>query len=296
MQKYTCMAVLVMMVALVMLPGCGGLPEETRNRATKQVPQRIESAVRDVQNNLSGYEQIKASDVFTSFLNPYAQRENWSEHITTANEKIAHAKKLNEELQTLVAENNEEDLNKVNTLIQRIYAAIGEAKSASEAPAARAVFLQKVRENAPAMVQKAEEQQAQMRVRFEKLSTFMNEITQEFPDREEDISKIFAVPRKHFNDAQKDLETAKQQFNAQTPDYAALGDSVRSVASNQDQLAASDKQVREKLGELRRSYSKTLVDMKVDYYVTIGRASWDMDGYGETTHTYQRKVSDSTFE
>ena len=83
------------------------------------------------------------------------------------------------------------------------------------------------------------------------------------------------------------------------PDYAALGDGVQLAAENFDRIQEQDKELRTRLTELSRSYSKMLVDMDVRNSIIVGRTSWNEGADFPAEHNYAygpRQVDQATYD
>ena len=113
------------------------------------------------------------------------------------------------------------------------------------------------------------------KVVFDDLVTVANQAKSDYPDKEADLTTRFVAVRDLYDASQKAVDVAQNQVNAADPDYAALGDSVQLVAENFDRIQEQDKELRARLAELGRSYSKMLVDMDVRNSIIVGRTSWN---------------------
>lgn len=219
------------------------------------------------------------------FFAPYAEREGWADNIGKAREGVNY-------IASSLVDND--DL----TLAERIARAnqkIEEVKGLLATVEQRKAELKTFREETPDKVGAAELQILITDRVIDDLRNRIAEVKSDFPDRAGEIDAAVGTytPLPQISERSKTaLEAAKaEKAKMETDafvDYVRMNQAVGTVFTQFSQLQDIDAKLRAKLDELYRSYSKILADMKADYFVVIGRATWDNDSdYDyEKTFTY----------
>jgi hypothetical protein len=272
-------------VIMVILPAAlitwGMIEERKRQEAAWQKALHVHQELKQA---VDRYAAFKKSEEF-EFFAPYAERENWDALFKKAEKGVG------EIVSSFIAR---EDLSLGERLpgilekIEAVKASIGEVKK-------RMARLETLREETPDKVAAAELQIPITDRIIDDLQGRIAEVKSDFPDRAGDVDSAVGaytpLPRilvrsKTALEAAK-AERAKMETDAFV-DYVRMNQGVGTVFTKFSELQDIDAKLRAKLDELYRSYSKTLVDMKADYYLVIGRATWDNDSdYDyEKTFTY----------
>ena len=176
------------------------------------------------------------------------------------------------------------ELSKVDRLIRQ-------SLQIAKEPDQRMADLVRVRKEAPHLVKAAEKSMVKLNARIENLEkTVIPKAGKDHPNRAGDILKRFDPLKKIQREADAALINARVQLErheaGDTADYAILGTETDRVNSGLRTLQRRDKEFRDKVSELYRSYTKILEDMRIDYYVRVGRVSWDEDSDYWTEHNY----------
>ncbi len=120
-------------------------------------------------------------------------------------------------------------------------------------------------------------------------------------DKSEKISARFAPFSKMADGTRANTDIVKFQYAAHTAgnaDYAAFVTAADAIEQAKKTLSRDGPRFEKDLDQLYQSYTKILEDMKVDYYVTIKRESWDdrSDYYDPAITAFVRQVSFATFQ
>ncbi|MCP4693662.1 MAG: hypothetical protein GY859_36845, partial [Desulfobacterales bacterium] len=230
------------------------------------------------------------------FFNLYAGRERWEDRFTEAEDELTRAREeiFDKSIKRLLDLNDEKKATKLKMEISRVDRAIKTAIKKAREPKARMAELVRVKEDAPELVDAAAAAMGEINAIIEPLENeFIPRAKEDYENRAKDIDGRFAPLKKLERDAAKALITARHQLGIhqadQSADYAALGDSAKLIHANLKKLLKSDKAYRSKINELYQSYTKILEDMRIDYFVTVKRESWDehSDYYHPVIHTYR---------
>lgn len=288
----------VIVITGIIVAGCSGLPGDLKKQANA-VPDTISEARANVEKLEGSFANLKGTGEY-DFFRPYDERENWNDFYGQARAKLTDAEAVyTNSLKPAVDRNNPEEEEFVRSQLDRINLARREALDLGRTPGNRMEFLREVSESAPQMVEIAATQMAAMTVSYRGLEAMLNKAREDYPQKNEDLVSRFAPLRDLHVQSQGSLGTAQTEFASSTPDYARLGDSVTTVKDNGEKFVQEGEGLSAKVGELGRSYNRQLVDMKSDFYVTVGRTSWNESSDWPSEHDYRyapRQVDGPTYE
>lgn len=283
--------------ALLWLVACSGLPEAELKRA-KEYPTVIAAAEKrltDAERRWSDF----GSHPEHRFLAPYAAKENWATHLADAKNSLAHARVVaDQEVNPFTSRNKQEESSQFLAAMRKVDIALGSAERDMKFPFDRIQFLLDARKNADAIAAKANEESTTISGTLSALTSFTAKAKSDYPDKADAINAEYtalkALGDKATGDAFPKVQAAITDHRGGRPaDYAALADGGNAITAALTALKAGDGKYRAHTGELYRDYSKTLVDMRSDCYVTVIRSSEDdsLDWPAEHDYTYQpRKV------
>ncbi len=276
--------------------GCG-LSKETKS-AIKIMPQRIADMKTSVKKSQDQYAALKNKSDFTFFA-PYSKREEWDNWYTQANTEITHAESIYKDRITPLRKRNKKNeqakaLKEINAFNTAIRAALNKSKLVHQ----RMDELQRYKKDAPKILLNAQNDISSINKIMDPLTAFINKAKEDYPKRESDIAKNLSPLQKTHRDAQEQLEIAQTELenhnSGKLTDYAKLGDGGKFVTAGFKDLTNRDKALRSKINELYKSYTKILEDMREEFYVQIGRTSWDSysDWNTDTDYVYKPRMVD----
>ncbi len=290
---------LIVVSAIFLVISCGGLPKEDRRNA-ETLPGKIEETIKKVAEFKENFEKSKQSPEYIEFIQPFDEREKWVENFTKANNRLSDAADIFEkQLKPILDKNDERELPLLTAQTKRIVAAMSEALNFAKAPNQRKLFLIKVRDEFPDWIKKAETENTQISSVFKNLSEVVTQAKMDYPQKAENLTGRLTPSKELYNTSQDAFQIAQKEYKLSKPDYAAFGDNCALITKNLTRLQEQDKQLRSKIVELGKSYSKILVDMRVDYYVQLGRTSWDERSDWPKEHEYQyqpKRVTGEVYE
>jgi hypothetical protein len=276
------------------LSSCGGLPDEVIENAEKipdslkQSKELINKKQQDNQNYLTTGEG--------KFFAPYAKAENWQQFFINALLLQQKAEKINQNtIVPMIELNEDKDLLNVSSAIHMVNRHLADARVLAAKASLRKEFLLSAKKNAPQLVKKAQNN-------LDKINTLLSTAQQhtqkpsiDYPAKKQDINTRYKTLDQLRDNSQKSLSLAEIELAkvaSNKANYAILGDNVKNIDDTLKKLTTAVPKLKSKLDELYRSYSKTLVDMRVDYFVQLGRTSWDnyYDYPTEHTHIFTSKV------
>ena len=254
----------IILVGFLLWPD--GLPDEVVKKA-EEVPQNIESTLEVIKKKENAFVALQKSSGW-EFFKPYAVREQWALKFVAARKEAGTAAKLNKkQILPILDRDKPEDHSFLLTHIFRVNKALRSAKQLVAEPGQRQAFLNKAKAEAPKWVDKAEAEVRDIDQLMAATLKFVNQAKQkDYAHRTNAIQSRFAPLQKLSNDAHGALKSAQAQLavaEAGTADYAVLGDGTTLVTANLAALRKQKPKLKSTLGELYRSYSKTLIDMRI---------------------------------
>ena len=278
------------LVMTCFLVACG-LPSELKTQAQKQAG-RIAEAEKEVTRQKAKYTQLRESETF-GFFKIYAEREHWESNFQVALDDLQRAKEeiVNTQIAALIKENKKESATHLRAAFSRIDRIIKTSIQKSKQPILRMAELEKIKKEAPEMVNAAQRDMKDINKLIQPLEAdLVPQAQKDFPKRSDEIVKRFVPLKKLQQDANAGLKMAQTQLDLlgtdKSPDYAILGDQTALVKKNLDAFKKGGKEFRSQIKQLYQSYTKILADMRIDYYVQIGRASWDEASDWSREHSY----------
>ncbi|MDO8507102.1 MAG: hypothetical protein Q7S53_00855 [bacterium] len=294
-QKVIALSLLV--VFSLLAAGCSNIPKEIQKDAD-QLSKRIEAAKKKIGDKQSQFEEFKNSESY-GFHKPYSERENWAGKFDEARAKTDTAQSLfDNELKPILDRGKAEEAENAKAQINRINATLDEADYFADYPGNRAEFLKKVKDEGKQMIQTASNDVASSQKFRDELTAPVEKAKVDFPGKKDDLTMRQAEFNRRVDESATALTSAKAQEAAASPDYAVWGDSCVTITTNNEWIKGEDQNVRNKLNELPRSYSWTLVDQREDFFVTIQKTVWDdwAEIDNDKDYTYEsRQVDRDTY-
>jgi len=265
-------AALALLAPLVL--ACG-LPSDSVERA-REIDRAIEAQAERLDEVERGVDRMLATDEF-SFARPYAEREDWWRWARDAKSAVADVRaRYDREVLPLLEADRSEDQQALEEQLARLRARLARIRRTGGEALARAEALRDARDQGRELVRAAREDLERLRVEAASLKERLSEVADDFPAKADDLRAGEAVVDERLANASRGLETAERELaRGDEADLAALADGLSTVANEAALARRFDEDARSSTAELYRSYSKTLVDMKEELEVQIGRTSWN---------------------
>lgn len=292
-------ALLLSVVFLV--AGCDSLPKDIREKA-KAMPERFNASEQAMSKKKAEFQKLKSSQDYKDFLIRYSEKEKWDNYASKADRRLNDGKEVFEKSLKPIIDRNESREEKVaRTELSRINVALKEADDLVSYPVRRGSFILKAKNESGQWQKTVDSQSAEIAKVYAGLNAFAEGVKSDYPAKKDDIVSRMVQSKKIAEETAGAADIVKRELEAQSPDYSMFADNCDRIGKNLSSIIDQDKRLRAKLGELSRSYSKTLVDMRVDYYVQVGRVSWEeselIEWPTETTYDYApRLVDESVYE
>ncbi len=265
-------------VPAVVLAGCAGLPEHLVEQA-ESTATLIQAENERTDNLEKQFGDFQQSAEFAT-LQKYAERERWSASFTAARAKLNSAESIyTGEVLPLIERDSPYYADPIRSELLKIPPLLAGARNSAQEWTARRDFLVKVAKQSDQVMKDCEATLAGFKNAYPGLETRANEAKRNHSARAEDIDRLTAPLRALFDTSSEAAASAASEFkkldSGGDADLAVLGDSCEKVRTNWDEFRKSDPGVQAMLAELDRGYSRTLMDMKVEYGLVIRRQSWD---------------------
>ena len=288
------------LAVVVSLAGCG-LPSADRERAEYAAGQ-VEEQRKALSAAQSDFDKL-AQD---SFFGPFVRRETLAGSLKQAGAALDEAKKRYQARVAPILETDKsEDVAKLRAELKPVTAEISKARELIKKPAegrdrltkAREEFQRRGKADTSQLVSESGDLVGGMRVTLGKLEGSVDEAAKNHPSRAADISAFAGQGAALYRQAQDSLDGAKSTAGEGSGD--ALGDHSMAVKHCSEHLNLLVESTAGQLKELGTSYSKTLIDMRADFYLTVRRLSWSNRYDRPPLHPYDynaRKVPEDVYD
>jgi hypothetical protein len=256
--------------------GCSAKLPQHLHEQVEEMPKRLETARGKVASSRQTFDSVIKSQEYKTFLATYDTKEKWVEKFSQAIEKVDTADRVYKtRIEPIMKENKPESEKEATNLILAFNTLLKEADTLSDYPGNRMARLEEAKEHSSQMIAQARTQWKATKSVHDEIASVTKKAATDFPAKKDDIATRMSPFNRLYDTSNKCIESAEKEFKSNKPDYSVLADSCTTVEKNLGEYQTKSVELKEKLAELGRSYSKTLVDMNVDYYVVIGRTDWD---------------------
>jgi hypothetical protein len=277
------------------------LPDYLHNQANKIETKHLD-LIASIDQRAQGIE-AKLKQPEQAFLKTYADREKWHNQFAQAHTTAQDGRDYYQaQLLPLIHRNRLEDEKAATSHLKQILATFKKADKLAKVVVQRMSFLTEARTNATEWVRSAGLELKELDKLLEQTQTPLKKAKKKHPKRADEIYNRFNLLQKLADDAHKGYEEARIELPkvaSDTADYALLGDGVVLVGNNLKSLKENKTKFEKSLKTLSRSYSKTLMDMRSNFFIVVGRATWcerESCRDGNTDHYPAVQVDESTYD
>jgi hypothetical protein len=271
-------------------------------RAAKSRKQALEETQTKIESARNKYNQWKTSPEYTRFER-YDKVYNWSGQYQASLAEVESAGTLWEEIRQLLKANKPEAEAELRGKIDQINSRLHLALDKSKQPNRQIDLLRQLMDDASNYIETGKVQVGEMAGISSDIEPIADKAVQDSEQfgwgKEKEIANRLSTLATMYTAAAAALAKAQAQFKADDPDYAVMADNLQVIAHKLPEMKNADGQLRQQLGQLNRSFTKTLIDMKYAYMVSIGRTSWNnaYDFPKETDYVYAlREVDQAAFD
>lgn len=275
--------------------GCDSLPENLRNQV-KQCSQDLQKVERVIVLADSSFRVFKKSGDYATFHSKYDKRENWSANFTAASSEFGQAGELFEGQISRFAERNASaDVDSLKFSLGKLQKHLDAAADYAARPSRRIAQLSEARKSASKWTAEAEGKSAGLASSVGALGTLVSDAQSKYSWKRDDLAKRYLPAQKLRTDAGTALDAVQAQMRLAEADrdYAIIADGVVKIGQLAGAMPALDSNLRARISQLGRSYSKLLVDLKVvaKPYKELVRYEWsEFSDWDTSKETRRDKV------
>lgn len=292
----------IFIVFFFFVTGCAEkLPKDLKKQA-KAVPNRIEEAKVFVERNKDKYMKLTEKREFI-LIKTIALKENWQENFKLADNHINNANKVYALLKPLIKKNRAQNSLKVHELINKVDKNIQMSTALCLSIFERFVKISSAIKNIDSLAPKANQSTKKIiAIVDETKKNSRDKAIKDFNDSTKKIEALFGPLQKLADKSHYSLQIVtkehKKHKDKTNPDYAAFADHALGILSNLELIKQYKEDFTKRIEELYQSYTKILFDMKIEYFVTIQRESWNerSDFYNPESINFYRKISQKAYE
>ncbi len=276
----------------LLLAGCG-LPEQVV-RSAEHSRELIDAEAARIESQSRAYREFQESDAFV-MLASYAEREKWDSFLAEARAKRVSADSIfRNEVEPLLERNSPDDAEQTLQALGKIQPLLDGAREASGKWSARRDFLARVAEEPDQVLAQCAAGLDGLQASSPKLETAAAKAKGEHPARKADIDRLAGPLLELASGAEQAVAAARAEHQkikaGGEADLALLGDSCEQVSADWDAFRKAGPELSAKLAELDRSYSRNLIDMKVEYGLVVRRQTWDDSRDSPTLHNLDFRI------
>jgi len=244
--------------------------------------------------------RILQTSEYWTFLQPYADREEWAASLTSARTEFSAATKLNTDVITPITDrDHEDDIKPLVTAISEANKLIITSSKYSRYSYERSRLILDARQYKDPyfeQIEKIEPDAIRINNDFINVASKSKNTHQKKTD---DINSKIVVAQTLLNTLSDQKSILSKEHASTDIDFALYGDTYQAILAQEKLLTKHVKESKVLLQQLDRNYVKILADQKVDYYIVIGRATWceaDGCGAGSNYKFPEAHVGPNTFE
>lgn len=290
---------LYFLVIAIALTACSGIHESLQMKV-EAIPKIMAGAKEDIGKKQAIINDYKTHNEW-SFIKATIDKEKLLDYFSKTESKLAEAEKAYLKIILPIVDRDEKKENEkliyelaiFDQKISQVYDLMTFAEK-------RIDFVLAVKASAPAIMKETKLKNDEITEALSALTAIIKKAQKDYSHKKEDLMQKLVVMQDHAISAKKIFADIQDEFNKdEAMDYAAFGDmSLELLGVNEAALSYLDKTAL-KVDELYSSYTKILSDQKIEYSVTIGRATWCEGEYcssGSTWNYPPSKVDETMYE
>lgn len=281
------------------LSACSGLPDNLTHEF-KLMPKRITANEALIKTQKEAFDELSSHSKW-GFFSPYLASEKWVDKFILANDELSKAKQLYaSKIEPMADRNEPEEAQAFTQLIGQFNKHLLASSEAAYYADKRIDFLVITRNTADTIYEKSSQQDETNGSLQRQFGSQANAAAKKYPAKKDDLTQRIAGLDALVKQSRETYKMLKTEYLKNTSrNYAYFGDAAVNLNKLTQAIATYERQHRNKVAELDRSYVKVLADQRVDYYVVIGRATWCEGEYcrsGDEARFPAAKVDANTFE
>jgi hypothetical protein len=273
------------LISAIWLTGCRGINRTYLDRATA-LSSDITAAGQRLSDARSRYQALARSSDFAP-LQKYAEREEWAASFSRAENSLEKLRSLRRtSINPIVSQNDPKREAELARLLREASQLLEDVRKQSLYPGERASALLLLQDQGPARVAGANLLTQDLLKRSPTFLQSAQKAAAAYPAKAVDLQKRGALLSASVDNARAQLQRAQAELAKKDKDLLVLEGSLVANKAAVDEGSRVIDEITLRVNQLSRSYSKTLVDMRVQQFVTVGRSSWNERSDSDTESTY----------
>lgn len=259
---------------LLILAGCSAVPSQLQ-ATIKELPTQIENGRKAVDDAEKAYgEQIK--DPKYDFTRSYTPEQMRTSRFATARTNLDEAKAVFEgQVKPLEKDFKIEQLTALETQVNRVRDLIKLSETNAKEPIRWAGVVIYVRDNTPQALRDAESSVTYLNSAYEPLKAEADKAKADFPHQLAKLNEKLAPFTALVTEANAALNSAKAEAKNTSPNFAVVAEGCDKVATNAKAFQEGSTALSDALKGLYVRETHTLIDIRVDSTLFLGRTSWN---------------------
>jgi hypothetical protein len=234
------------------------------------------------------------------FLKPYAEKENWADKLSLSKKSLKEASLILKDGVWVILENDHRDDNEALKLaVKTGFGLLDKTHRNGHYPFKRESLILKGRDNKDLYYATSKDNLNSSISLSNIFSIIANKSINTHQHKMKDINIKLADGQVLLAEIYESQSIISKEYDSTVTDYSIYSDTYDISLSQTQVLADYYELMAKHLAQLDRSYVKVLSDQMVDYYITIGRASWcdgEYCGSGDENNYPPSKVDADTYE
>jgi len=291
-KRYT--GLFVVLTFFLIVTGCGGISKDLKVNALN-VPEQLKVTGELIEKLKNEYERFKQTDQYKSEFIRYGgpDRENWDSSFNQAFNALAEAKGIYENAVAQILERNkEEEQPQLKKQLKTISEKMALGRQSAQKTGLRISRLQQVKDSMDEMLSTGEDKNTRIDGLFKELEVFVRESQEQYPNKKEDLDTRFSWFEKVHQESLAAFQVIKNEEASEPPDLALFADNHALIAKQFEAFTLQNQELRKKISELGKSYSKILRDMKLEQKPWLEEVRYQWDNWSDwdtTKEVYRRK-------
>lgn len=265
---------LALATCLLALAACSAVPEQLR-ATIKDLPEQIKNSRKAVDEAEEAYAE-KIKDGKYDFTREYTPEQMRTTRFATARSNLDEATAVYEgQVKPLEKDFKEEQLDALQTQVERVRSLIKDSDRNAKEPARWADYLVTVKNDRAKIVATANSSTAAINKVYDALKIDADKATKDFVAQQAKITEKMAPFIKLHDDSNVALETVQAENKKSAPFYPTMAEAADLIRVNEETINKTAPVLTADFRGLYVRETHTLIDIRVDSVLYLGRTSWN---------------------
>lgn len=233
-------------------------------------------------------------------IKPYSVKEKWEESFANSSKQIAKAKNVYEkDFVAFLDRNKSDDVKQIELLLKDNGALVTAGVQLASSVTDRLKLIKGGVVNKEQFYKASSDINKYVDSAYASYNKLVSTTKNKYPKKKEKIDQRFKKVDSLHNEMVRAFSVINREYHSKTTEYAIYATEVASLQESNRKIHQLISLHQKEFKELDSSYVKILMDMKIDFFVEVGRTSWDewYDWPSEHNYVYQpRKVDENTYK